>query len=226
MVGAEKFLELEDANVSAVLGIRVMRSAYLLLSQIVGQVSHHDLGLGGNAIGRGAAFATLTSRAGLCLVLASRVSVVGLVGDILQRLNLSGCSGLGGGGSSVFSALLLLLYDSRSVYLLGIAQSVVVFSHLTGTTSTATTGAGTTTATTSGLTAAVALTLSIGIGLLCVGLGLASELDRNLALQNFFARELGNGALGLGWGGQVDEGIADRALGSRVFRNGDSLAAK
>lgn len=84
-------------------------SAYLLLGQVVGQVSHHDLGLGGNAVGGGAAFAALASRAGLCLVLASRVSVVGLVGDVLQRLNLSGCSVLGWGGSSALSAVNLIL---------------------------------------------------------------------------------------------------------------------
>lgn len=102
---------------------------------------------------------------------------------------------------------------------------MVVSTHLASTAGTTATSAGTTAATTSGLAATVALTLSVGIGLLCVGFGLACELDGDLALQNLLARKLGNGALSLGGGGQVDEGVADRALGSRVFGNGDSLAA-
>lgn len=208
----------------AVPEIRPAWSAYLLLGQIVGQVSHHDLGLGGNAIGRGAAFATLASRTSLCLILASRVSVVGLVGDVLQWLNLSGCSGLGWGGSSALSGLLLILYDNRSIHLLDSERLLDVLAHLTGTASTAATGTGTTATTTSGLAAASAFTLSIGIGLLCIGLGLAGELNRNLALQNLLARELGNGALSLAGGGKVDEGVADRALGSRVLGNSDSFA--
>lgn len=102
-----------------------------------------------------------------------------------------------------------------------------VCAHLTATvSSTATTVADSTAATaTSGLATASTLTLAVGIGLVGTSFGLASELDRDLALQDLLARELGNGALGLGGGGQVDECVADRTLGSRVLRDGDSLAA-
>lgn len=75
---------------------------YLLLGQIVGQVSHHDLGLGGDAVGGRTALTTLASRASL--VLGIWVTTVGLVGDVRQRLSLGGT--LGG----TFSTLLVVLY--------------------------------------------------------------------------------------------------------------------
>lgn len=111
-----------------------------------------------------------------------------------------------------------------SVQLLDFGRLARAASHLTGTSSTAATGAGSTTTSTSGLAAAGAFTLSVGIDLLGVGLRLAGELDRNLALQNLLARELGNGTLSLAGSGQVDEGVANRALGSRVLGNSDSFA--
>ncbi len=88
--------------------------SYLLLGQVVGQVSNHDLGLGGNAIGRGAtltALAGLTGSASLFLgSLVCRVSCV-LVGNVFKWLNLSGglCVSSRGGGNSLSSSSLAFL---------------------------------------------------------------------------------------------------------------------
>ena len=75
----------------------------LLLGQVIREVSNHDLGLGRDTVGRGAALPTLPGTslgfAGLALLLAS-----GLVGDVLQSLGLSNGGLLSGSG-----ALLLLL---------------------------------------------------------------------------------------------------------------------
>ena len=80
-----------------------VNATHLLLGQIVGQVCNHDLGLGGNTIGGGAALTALAGSAGLVGLLGRIVSVV-LVGDIAQWLNLSGRGGgsfgCGSGGSS------------------------------------------------------------------------------------------------------------------------------
>lgn len=82
---------------------------YLLFGQVIGQVGNHDLGLGRDAISRGAALATLAGRASLGLGLAISVSVVGLVGDVLQRLNLGGCRGILGSRSGALSTSFLLV---------------------------------------------------------------------------------------------------------------------
>lgn len=58
----------------------------LLLGQLVGEVSNHDLGLGWNAVGGRATLPTLLLST--VLVLALLVGVL-LVGDIRQRLVLS-----------------------------------------------------------------------------------------------------------------------------------------
>jgi hypothetical protein len=76
----------------------------LLLGQVIREVSNHDLGLGGDTVGRGAALPTLPGTgldlAGLALDLTG-----GLVSDVLKGLglNLSGDALLSG------STLLLLL---------------------------------------------------------------------------------------------------------------------
>ena len=56
------------------------------------------------------------------------------------------------------------------------------------------------------------------------GLGLASELDRHLTLQNLLARKLRNGTLRLGGGREVDKSVADGAVGTGVLGDGDGLA--
>lgn len=81
----------------------------LLLSQVIGQVSDHDLDLRGNTIGRGA---TLTAGALGLSIIASRDILVGHIG---QRLGLGGSSscgsgrGLSRGRSGSLSSLTFLL---------------------------------------------------------------------------------------------------------------------
>ncbi len=81
------------------------------------------------------------------------------------------------------------------------------------------------TATAGGLAAASALSTALDVGTLglLVGLGLASELDRDLALKDLLARELGDSTVGLGGSGKVDKGVTDRAVGPRVLRDGNRL---
>jgi hypothetical protein len=92
-----------------------------------------------------------------------------------------------------------------------------------GTSTTATAGPA---ATTGRVPAAGAFgtTLDVGALRLVAGLRLPSELNGDLTLQNLLARKLGDGALGLVGGRQVDEGITDRAVSARVLRNGNRLA--
>jgi len=66
-------------------------------------------------------------------------------------------------------------------------------------------------------------TLSVGTLGLLVRLGLASELDRDLALENLLAGELSDGTLSLGGSREVDEGVTDGAVGARVLRDGNRL---
>lgn len=64
------------------------------------------------------------------------------------------------------------------------------------------------------------------LSLLGILLGLAGKLNGNLALQDFLARELGNGALGLAGGREVDKGVANRAVGARVLWDRGRLTAR
>ena len=59
-----------------------------------------------------------------------------------------------------------------------------------------------------------------------MSLGLASELDGDLAVEDGLAVELGNGALGLRGRGEIDEGVAAGAGGAGVGRDGGGLAAR
>lgn len=103
--------------------------------------------------------------------------------------------------------------------------------YATTTAETATT-ATTTTAATAGspLAALVAAgTLTTTHSTLRLGLRrlrLASNLDRDLALQDLLARQLLDGLLGLMGSGQVDERIANRAVGAGVHRNGGAFTVE
>lgn len=57
------------------------------------------------------------------------------------------------------------------------------------------------------------------------GLGLASELDRNLTLKNLLAGQLLDGGVGLVGSSEIHKGIADRAVGAGVYRDRGVLAA-
>ena len=73
-------------------------------------------------------------------------------------------------------------------------------------------------ATTSTFTSAPALRL-----LSHYGLRLTSQLDRDLAIQDLFARELRYGTLSLGGSGKVNKRIPNRTSGTRVGRDGRRL---
>ena len=64
-----------------------------------------------------------------------------------------------------------------------------------------------------------------GSGLLLIVLGLASELDANLALEDVLAGEVLDSLVGLIGGLQVDKGVANGAVGARVDGDGSTLAA-
>lgn len=212
---------------------------YLLLGQVVRQVGDHDLGLGGNAIGRRASLTAGTLGSGLLLESFVVLLTIGLVGDVSQRPSLGGRGGSSGGGgwrlsSSSRGVPLLVLLGSVLLYTSAEVESVAcwAFSYTSGAasasaSSTTTTASAPTTARGAAASALVARTLTVGsLCLLSSGLRLAGELDRNLALEDLLAGELSDGALGLGGSREIDESVANRAVGSRILRDRDGLAVE
>lgn len=109
----------------------------------------------------------------------------------------------------------------------GLHLSIVTHTSSAGTATTTTTASATATSRSSATRSLSAGTLSVGaLGLLTSGLGLASELDGNLALKDLLSGELLDGTLGLSRGGEVDKGVADRAVGARVLWDRDRLTTK
>jgi hypothetical protein len=51
-------------------------------------------------------------------------------------------------------------------------------------------------------------------------------LDRHLAFEDFLAREVLDGVLGLLGSGKVDEGIANGAVGAGIDGNGNTLTIR
>lgn len=98
----------------------------------------------------------------------------------------------------------------------------------TATATTATTSAATSAATTRGSAAralrAGALSVST-LSLLTSRLGLASQLNGNLSLEDLLAGKLSNGTISLVRGRKVDKSVSDRAVGTRVLGDRDRLAA-
>ncbi len=108
--------------------------------------------------------------------------------------------------------------ECRVTYGTTVSAGTTAASAATATTATAT-------ASSTAATTLSALSVTVGsFGLLTSGLGLASELDRHLALEDLLAGELLNGTLGLGGGREVDESVADGTLGAGVLGDGDRLA--
>ncbi len=108
---------------------------------------------------------------------------------------------------------------------MGCRQPRRTYTAATSTTSTSATATARTAATASRLAAACAFTtgtLSSTLALL-VRLGLASELDGNLALKDLLARELSDGTLSLAGSREVDKGVTDRTVGARVLRDRNRL---
>jgi len=227
LVRVEQLLELSGGSVTAILqrtSVGVGGSTNLLLGQVIREVSNHDLGLRGDTVGRGTALATLAgtslSLGTLALLLAGR-----LVGDVLQSLGLDS-SLLSGSGALVLLLLILLsvsaMHPIPCVAGMAVARTYTAVTAAAGTPATATASP---TATAGGVAAASALGTALDVGTLglLVRLGLASELDRDLALEDLLARELGDSTVGLGGGREVDKGVTDRAVGARVLRDGNRL---
>jgi hypothetical protein len=193
---------------------RLEGGAHLVLRQIIRQVGHHDLGLGWDAI-RGRA--TLAAELALALALDVGLVLAGatlgrlLVSDIAQRLGLV--------VGMLASSLVVLVFTSvfaaiQSLYSLSTYRSVARAAREAAAAASAT---ATTVrrATATVIVGAVSLLSRSGRG--------ASELHRHLALENLLAREFSNGTLGLRRSGQVNKGVADRAVVARVLGNGDRL---
>jgi hypothetical protein len=188
--------------------------SYLLLAKVVRKVSDHDLGLAGNTILRGATLLAGTVGVGLASVVNRDTLLAGgggkrLVGSLSERKDLTGNVGRSAVGGSLGLAI-----DG--------ALSSLTLLATTAASSTATT----TTATTAGRLAATGRTLTTLSSGLRSGLGLAGELDGNLAVKDGLAVQLLDGAVGLGGGGDVNEGVADRAGGARVGGDRGSLTAE
>lgn len=63
------------------------------------------------------------------------------------------------------------------------------------------------------------------LSLLTSRLGLASQLNGNLSLEDLLAGKLSNGTISLVGGRKVDKSVSDRAVGTRILGDRDRLAA-
>ena len=94
-----------------------------------------------------------------------------------------------------------------------------------GCTYASTTGSTTATATAAAASRLAALRSGLGaLGVLGSRLRLAGKLDRDLAVEDGLAVQLLNSAVGLRGGGDVNEGVANGAVGAGVLGDGDGLA--
>ena len=103
-------------------------------------------------------------------------------------------------------------------------RTATTTSNATSTTATAATATATTTGPLAALVATGALTATcstLRLGLR--RLRLASQLDRNLTLEDLLARELFNGSVGLVCRGKVHEGVANGAVGAGIHGDGGAF---
>jgi hypothetical protein len=139
---------------------------------------------------------------------------------------------LGSGGDAVFGRTTLLggtrLTGSSGLAVSGGSGSGVCFVGNVGkrcitsrTSGASTTATATATATTSSTGATL---LTIGAFLLVVLIGLASELDRDLAFEDIFAGEISDGLFSTLSSLQIDKGIANRTVGAGVDGDRGGLA--
>lgn len=182
-----------------------------VLTEVVGEVGDHDLGLGSDTVLRWATLLALTRSAGLGLLVgidSHGVGVAGLsggeslLGGLDERVDLA--RDVGGASSTV---------GSCGVGALAIASGSTA---TTTTAGTATTGAVATTGLAGGAFTSRDGTLSLNFWA-------TSKLDGDLALEDGLAVELGDGTLGLRGSGEIDEGVADGAAGTGVDRDGDGF---
>jgi hypothetical protein len=188
----------------------------LLLAQVVRQVGDHDLGLGGDAVLRRATLLARAGSVGLAALLAvdadgalrARLGAQSLVSGLGERSDLAGdVSGATAGGrlSTLLAVLAVLGATAASA---GAATATPVAATAAGGLATTRLAFGTLTALSGGSS----------------GLRLAGELHRHLAVEDALAVQLVDGALGLGRGRDVDEGVADGTGGAWVGGDGCRFA--
>lgn len=137
---------------------------------------------------------------------------------IVGSIRSSGVRGASIGALSSLALLLLLGAVLQEQYVSSSYVSGDDLTYTTASTSTATVTATATTTAASRSTAAGTLSTSaVALGLLTGGLGLASKLDGDLALKDLLAGELLYSTLGLRGGREIDERVADGAIGARVL---------
>lgn len=69
-------------------------------------------------------------------------------------------------------------------------------------------------------------TFPAAVGTFGVRFGFASLLNRYLALKDGLSVKFGDGALGLGWSGEINKSISHRAGSTRVGGNGYGLTVR
>ena len=106
LIGVEQLLELRRVSVIVTAEQRGEGLTDLLLGQVIREVSDHDLGLGGDTVGRGAALPTLP-RTSLGLARLAILVTSSFVSDVLESLGLCGSSRIIGFSSTLFLLLVL-----------------------------------------------------------------------------------------------------------------------
>lgn len=210
--------------------------------KIIRQISHHDLGLGHDSIlGRSTLPAwsrtTGLARCGPLISIFGRLSFICLFreGNNLRR-NIGGLviSTFGPAILSIVRILVLTLdrtcnfsWSQISAQTHGMTYMTVI-THISATSETTTTSSTETAATT--ITPSFALTSTSSLSttrgtfsLLSGRLVLASELNRDLALEDFFAGELTDSPFGFGRSGEINEGVTNGASITRIGRNGGGI---
>ena len=201
-----------------------MNQSHLLLAKVVRQVGNHDLVLAGDAVFRRTTLLARLVRLGLAGL--GRIGIDGtlltdsarerLVGRGRQTGSLAwhiGWARAIGRGLSLAIGLLRLSHISWCTN-----SMALLLTHASATSGTTSTTAATAT---SGVAALLALSALGSFG--SSRLGLASELHRNLAIEDALAVQLADGTLGFGGGRNIDEGVADGAGGARVGWDGCGL---
>jgi hypothetical protein len=140
----------------------------------------------------------------------------GLVGYIGERFGFSSSSR---GGLSCFTIVFLETAVSHKWIRSWGSKATNSATTTAETTSTSTSASSTTAGATLPALSTATLT-STGLILLC---GVSSKLNRDLAIENLLARQLRDGTISFGGGGEVNEGIANGTVGARVDRNGGAL---
>lgn len=117
----------------------------------------------------------------------------------------------------------------HEAYYLEVAILGITYRSATSLSATGTTAASATATSGSSASRAFGTLLAVGrcLGLLTSSVGgSAGKLDRDFSLENLLSGQLGDGTLGFGRGGEVDEGVANGTVSARVLGNRDGFAVQ